>query len=78
MPEVTWDIIKNIGTISEGAGGWKKEINIISWNSKAAKLDIRSWDTSHKKMSKGITLNKEEVKKIREMLNAIDIDSLEI
>lgn len=78
MPEVKWDIVKQLGVISEGSGGWRKEMNIISWNSKAAKLDIRSWDTSHQKMSKGITLSKDEVKKIKEMLNAIDVDALEI
>ena len=77
MPEVKWDIKKNLGVISEG-GSWKKEVNIISWNDKPAKVDIRSWDGEHKKMSKGITLGKEELRKLKDVINGLDIDSLGI
>ncbi len=77
MPEVKWDIRKNLGAISEG-GSWKKEVNIVSWNEKPAKVDIRSWNAEHKKMSKGITLSKEELRKFKEILNGLDIDTLEI
>ncbi len=77
MPEVKWDIRKNLGVIGEG-GSWKKEVNIIAWNDKAPKMDIRSWDAEHKKMSKGITLTKEEVKKLKEILNGLDADKLGI
>ena len=77
MPEVKWDIRKNLGVLSEG-GTWKKEVNIISWNDKAAKMDIRSWDAEHKKMSKGITLTKEEVKKLKGILDGLDVEKLEI
>ncbi|MCX8092895.1 MAG: PC4/YdbC family ssDNA-binding protein [Candidatus Goldbacteria bacterium] len=77
MPEPKYEIIKNLGCLSESSG-WKKEINIISWNDKPPKVDIRSWDAEHKRMSKGITLNKEEVKKLREFLASLDIEKLEI
>ncbi len=77
MADVKWDIRKNLGVISEG-GSWKKEVNIVSWNEKPAKVDIRSWNAEHKKMSKGITLSKEELRKFKELLNGVDIDSLEI
>ena len=77
MPEVKWNIKKNLGVISEG-GSWKKEVNIVSWNDKPSKVDIRSWDAEHKKMSKGITLGKEELKKLKAIIDGLDIDSLEI
>jgi len=77
MPEVKWDIKKNLGILSEG-GSWKKEVNIVSWNEKPAKVDIRSWDSEHKKMSKGTTFGREELKKLKVLLNEVDIESLEI
>jgi len=78
MPEITWDVKKTLGTIGEGNGGWKKEVNIVSWNERAPKIDIRPWDGEHKKMGKGITLSKDEVLKLKEILNSLDMDTIEI
>jgi Uncharacterized protein conserved in bacteria len=36
MAEIKFDIIKNLGVLSEGAKGWKKEVNIMSWNDRRA------------------------------------------
>ncbi len=76
-PDIKWEIRKNLGVLSEG-GSWKKEVNIVAWNDKAAKLDIRSWDAEHKKMSKGLTFTKEEVRKLKELLDSMDVEKLEI
>lgn len=77
MAEPKWVIVKNLGFLSESSG-WKKEVNIISWNDKPPKVDIRSWDAEHKRMSKGITLNKEELKNLKTLLLSLDAESLEI
>jgi hypothetical protein len=58
---------------SESAKGWKKELNLMSWNDKEAKCDIRDWDSEHKKMGKGISLSVDELKKLREMLNQMEL-----
>lgn len=78
MADIKFDIIKNIGVLSEGAKGWKREVNIISWNGRRAKTDIRDWDEKHEKMGKGVTLSKEELKELKNLLNQIDIDELDI
>lgn len=78
MAELKFEIIKNIAILSEGAKGWKKEINIISWNNRKAKIDIREWDENHVKMGKGITLNKEELSKFRDVIGSINLEELEI
>jgi len=78
MAEIKYDILKNLGTLSDGFKGWKKEVNIISWNDKKAKIDVRDWDEEHVKMRKGITVNKAELKQLKEILNQIDIDELDI
>ncbi|UZW12849.1 PC4/YdbC family ssDNA-binding protein [Clostridium pasteurianum] len=78
MAEIKFDIIKNIGILSEGAKGWEKEVNIIRWNGRKAKIDIRDWDEAHKKIGKGITLSKAELKQLKEVLNEINIGELDI
>lgn len=69
MAELKFEITKSIGILSESAKGWHKEINLVSWNNREAKYDIREWDPNHEKMSKGITLNKDEIIKLRDLLN---------
>jgi len=73
MAEIKFEIKENIGILSESAKGWLKEINLVSWNDKEAKYDIREWDPAHEKMGKGVTLSSEELKKLREFLNGLDL-----
>jgi len=78
MADFKFDIKKTLGTISESAKGWKREVNVMTWNNKKPKIDIREWDEKHEQMSKGITLGKEELKQLKDILNQIDIDELDI
>ena len=71
VADIKYDLIEEIGVLSENAKGWKKEVNLISWNGGAPKYDIRDWAPDHEKMGKGTTLNNEEVEKLREILNSI-------
>lgn len=68
MADIKYEIIKEIGVLSENAKGWRKELNLISWNDAASKYDIRDWAPGHEKMGKGVTLTKEEVEKLKEIL----------
>ncbi len=54
MAEIKYDIVEEIGTISETSSGWSKELNRISWNGREAKYDLRDWSPEHAKMDKGI------------------------
>ena len=69
MNEIKYEIIENIGVLSENEKGWKKEINLISWNEREPKYDIRDWAENHEKMGKGITLSEDEAKRLRNILN---------
>ncbi len=71
MAEVKFEIKENIGTLSESAKGWAKEVNLISWNDAAPKYDIRDWAPNHEKMGKGITLTREEVETLHKILDKI-------
>lgn len=68
MADFTYEIIEEIGVLSENAKGWRKELNKISWNGGAAKYDIRDWAPDHEKMGKGITLTEDEAMILKELL----------
>ncbi len=72
MAEIKFEIIKNIGALSESSKGWTKELNLISWNGREPKYDIRDWDPEHQKMGKGVTLTEEELMKMKELLDGME------
>lgn len=73
MADIKFEIEKELGSISESSKGWTKELNLISWNGKEAKYDLRDWAPEHEKMGKGITLSVEELKQLKEILNNMDL-----
>jgi hypothetical protein len=72
MSEIKYEIIKTVGVLSKSASGWMKEVNLISWNDREPKYDIRDWSADHSKMGKGVTLSKEELSALKELLNKVE------
>jgi len=72
MAELKFEIVESLVVLSESSKGWTKELNLISWNDREPKYDIREWDATHEKMGKGITLSADELMKLKETLNNID------
>ncbi len=73
MAELKFEITQNIGILSESSKGWSKELNLISWNDRDPKYDIREWSPEHDKMGKGVTLSKDEIIALRDMLNGLEL-----
>jgi len=73
MSEFKYEIIKELGVISERKGGWSKQLNLISWNDAEPKYDIRDWGPNHEKMGKGISLSASELQALTDMLNEIEL-----
>jgi hypothetical protein len=71
VADITFDIVKHFGVVSEEKGGWKKELNLVSWNGRTPKLDVRDWAPGHEKMGKGITLTTDEAGKLAELLAVV-------
>ena len=74
--EIECEIIESYGVFSQGkfpqwAKSWVKEVNLVSWNGKPAKLDIRNWQKDHSKCGKGIALTREEAEELARLLNRI-------
>lgn len=68
MADIKFEITKHIAVLSESAKGWTRELNLVSWNGRDPKYDIRDWAPNHEKMGKGITLSEEEIQKLKEVL----------
>lgn len=68
MAEIKYEIVEKIGVLSTTEKGWSKELNLISWNDREQKYDLRDWNETHEKMGKGITLTQDELNKLKEIL----------
>ena len=77
MAELKYEIGENLGSLGENARGWSKEVNLISWNEKEPKYDIRDWAPDHSRMGKGVTLTADELAALKDLLAGIDLDSFE-
>lgn len=73
MAEIKYEVKETHGVLSESGKGWSKELRSISWNNREAKYDIRDWAPEDIKMGKGVTLSTEELKRLREILNDMDL-----
>jgi len=71
MSDIKFEIKHHIGVLSESDKGWRKELNLISWNGRDPKYDIRDWSPEHEKMGKGTTLSNEEVESLYALLKNI-------
>lgn len=68
MAEFKYEIIETLAVLSEGNKGWKKELNLISWNGRDPIYDIRDWSEGHEKMGKGLTLKPSELQILKDSL----------
>jgi hypothetical protein len=68
MADIKFEVTKHIGVLSEGSKGWQKELNLVSWNDREPKYDIRDWSPERAKMGKGVTLSVAEITELKRLL----------
>ena len=73
MSDIKYEIIKKVGVLSISTSGWSKELNLISWNDRDPKYDLRDWSADGSKMGKGVTLTMEELLALKNLLNAMEL-----
>lgn len=73
MPEFEHKIVEEIGVLSEKANGWSTQLNLVSWGGREAKYDLRPWGPGGERMGKGISLSKEELKALKEILEDLEL-----
>ncbi|QIJ69236.1 YdbC family protein [Enterococcus faecalis] len=69
--EFSYEILEEVAVLSENARGWRKELNLISWNGRPPKFDLREWAPDHEKMGKGITLTNEEFPELSKTIKSM-------
>jgi hypothetical protein len=73
MADIKYEIVKKIGVVSKSTSGWAKELNLISWNDREPKYDLRDWSADGEKMGKGVTLSKDELLALKDLLNNMEV-----
>ncbi len=76
MEEFKFEIVKKLGILSESENGWRKEVNMVSWNERPARLDIREWAPDGQKMRKGITFSEKEIVELKTVLSEVVTEEL--
>ncbi|WP_054697132.1 YdbC family protein [Syntrophomonas palmitatica] len=76
MADIKFEITNHLGVLSQGSKGWQKEVNMVSWNERPPKFDIRDWGPGNERMGKGVTLSKEELQALKQLLQEINLDGL--
>ncbi|HHA4397048.1 TPA: YdbC family protein [Enterococcus faecium] len=66
--EFSYEIVEEIAILSENNRGWRKELNLVSWNGRPPKFDLRDWAPDHEKMGKGLTLTNEEFEQLQKAI----------
>ena len=73
MADIKYEITEQIAVLSTSSRGWNKELNLVSWNDRPAKYDLREWAPDHTRMGKGVTLSEEELSTLKSILNEMAI-----
>lgn len=69
--DFSYKVTEEIGVIGNPTpSGWTTQLNLVSWNGKEPKLDIRPWNEDHSRMGKGISLSMEEATELSILLNS--------
>ena len=71
MADIKYEITEHIAVLSTSSRGWNKELNLVSWNDRPAKYDLREWAPDHSRMGKGVTLSAEEVSTLKDILHEL-------
>ncbi|MBQ9037117.1 MAG: hypothetical protein IJJ19_05670 [Erysipelotrichaceae bacterium] len=71
--EFSYEVVETICVLSEQNNGWKKELNLVSWNNREPVYDIRTWSPDHSKMGKGVTLSLDEMNALKETLKDLNL-----
>ena len=73
MADIKFEIVKKLGVLSTSSRGWSKELNLVSWNDRPAKFDIREWSPDGSMMGKGVTLSTEEMAALKALIDELEL-----
>ena len=74
----SYEILDHICVLSKSnrLTAWSKELNFVKWSDNVVGFDIREWDESHARFTRGITLTAEELARLlvecEELIERVD------
>ena len=71
---INYKVLERFGELDSDSDA-PKELRLISWNGSAPKYDLRGWykdEDGNERMTKGITLDREELISLYEILKQMD------
>lgn len=66
--ELSMDIQKKVGVVSESPSGWTLQLNFISGEGNEPKYDLRRWNPTMTSSGRGLTLTEEELRALFEII----------
>lgn len=76
MAEFKYEITQRIAVLSQNPNGWERQLNLVSWNEREPKYDLRDWAPDNAKMGKGISLTLGELLTLRDLLNELELEDI--
>lgn len=73
MAEFKYEVTERIAVLSTNTNGWERQLNLVSWNEHEPKYDIRDWSPDGTKMSKGISLTRDELAILKGILDELEL-----
>ena len=73
MAEFKYEIVERIAVLSQNSNGWERQLNLVSWNDREPKYDIRDWAPDNAKMGKGISLSHDELAILKSILDEMEL-----
>ena len=73
MAEFRYEVTERIAVLSTNASGWERQLNMVSWNDREPKYDIRDWSPDGSKMGKGISLSHDEIAILKGILEEMEL-----
>ncbi len=73
MAEFKYEITEHIAVLSTNTNGWERQLNLVSWNEHEPKYDIRDWSPDGAKMSKGISMTRDELSILKGILDEMEL-----
>lgn len=73
MAEFKYEVTERIGVLSTNPNGWERQLNLVSWNDREPKYDIRDWSPDGNKMGKGISLSHDEMSILKGILDDLEL-----
>ena len=66
MAEFKYEITERIAVLSQSPNGWERQLNMVSWNDREPKYDIRDWAPDN-------SLTHDELAILKGILNDLEI-----